>query len=73
MLRLKCFFVGVSLILSCRFAAGQNSNADMLEQRIEQEKRGKAAAEAAERLREGRFGAGISNTSEVALRAIRKE
>jgi uncharacterized membrane protein len=31
------------------------------------------AEEAAERLREGRFGAGISNTSEVALRAIRKE
>jgi hypothetical protein len=48
MSRLKCFFVGVSLILSCRFAAGQSSNADLLKQRIEQEKRGKAAAEAAE-------------------------
>jgi HEAT repeats len=48
MLRLKYFFVGVSLILSCRFAAGQSSNADLLKQRLEQEKRGKAAAEAAE-------------------------
>jgi uncharacterized membrane protein len=31
------------------------------------------AAEAAERLREGAFGSGIRNTSEVALRAVRRE
>ncbi len=31
------------------------------------------AEEAAERLRDGRFGSGIRNTSEVALRAVRKE
>ena len=31
------------------------------------------AEETAERLREGRFGAGIRNTNEVSLRAIRKE
>jgi hypothetical protein len=48
MSRLKCFLVSVLLIFTCRFAAGQSSNAEMLKQRIEQEKRGKAAAEAAE-------------------------
>jgi uncharacterized membrane protein len=31
------------------------------------------AEEAAERLRDGQFGSGIRNTSEVALRAVRKE
>ena len=31
------------------------------------------AEEAAERLRDGRFGKELRNTSEVALRAIRKE
>ena len=31
------------------------------------------AADAAEQLRDGAFGAGIRNTSEVALRAIRDE
>jgi HEAT repeats len=48
MSRLKCFFVGASLILTCRFAAGQSSNADLLKQRIEREKQGKAIAEANE-------------------------